>query len=76
MSITPEVSYLPTRLAGCLVSPEISCDGRKLVRIPQIKKKKANGPIVSHSRIHFKHTYDATESKMKSDDVICSLYDT
>jgi len=34
------VSYLPTRFAGCSVSPGISRGARKLSRIPQVIKKK------------------------------------
>ena len=40
MSVTPAVSYLPTRLAGCSVGPEISCGACKLARTPRITKKK------------------------------------
>jgi hypothetical protein len=34
------VPYLSVRLAGCSVSPEISCGVRKLIRTPGLLKKK------------------------------------
>ena len=40
MSVTPAVSYLPTRLAGCSVGPGISYGTYKLTRTPWVKKKK------------------------------------
>ena len=39
-AIIPAVSYLPTGLAGCSVSPRISYVARKLARTPRVKKKK------------------------------------
>jgi len=40
MSVTSAVSYLFTKLAGCSVSPGISCGTCKLVRTPRVTKKK------------------------------------
>jgi hypothetical protein len=40
MSVTSAISYLFTRLAGCLVDPGISCGTRKLVWTPRVTKKK------------------------------------
>jgi hypothetical protein len=37
--VTSVVSYLPTGLVGCSVSPGISCGAYKLARTPRIKKK-------------------------------------
>ena len=39
-SVTPAVSYLPTRLVGCSVDPGISRGVRKLTRTPRITKTK------------------------------------
>jgi len=38
-SVTPVVSYLSIRLAGCSVDPGISYGARKLVRTSWLKKK-------------------------------------
>jgi hypothetical protein len=47
-SVTPAVSYMLTGLAGCSVSPGISCCARKLVRTPQVKKKLINISVYLH----------------------------
>jgi hypothetical protein len=47
--VTSVVSYLPTGLVRCSVSPGISCGARKLARTSQIKKKKKSStPMKSH----------------------------
>jgi len=38
-SVTPAVSYLSIRLAGCSVGPRISCGARKLARTPRVTQK-------------------------------------
>jgi len=40
-SVSPKI----TGLAGCSVSPKISCGARKLIRTPQIKKKKSTADV-------------------------------
>jgi hypothetical protein len=52
--VTPAVSYLPTRLAGCSVGSEISCGVRKLARTPRVIKKKDSWRILISFCLFFK----------------------
>jgi hypothetical protein len=50
MLVIPAMLYLPTRLAGYSVDPEISRSTRKLTRTSQVIKKQKKSIIFSNSK--------------------------